>query len=88
MSRVEHNNDNGAPKVIYYIEDSGSGEYMRVGAYDNVNNIDSRRTDGRGRLLVISLSDGLKISDLPTAPAGTQTRHLLIDDDGNIYRQG
>ena len=75
----------GSGPQVVFSNDLGDDVYLVIGSWDNVNNIVSG-TKGR-RPLVIKLTGGLRIEGLPTAPAGTQTTGLVVDEKGNIYRQ-
>ena len=63
----------GGPRVDFGTTENAT-EYLIVGAYDNVNNIDNVN----GRPLVVK--------GLPNAPAGADLGNLLIDKNtGQIY---
>lgn len=73
--------DGGTGPLVEFSSDGGS-LYLKIGAWNGQNYIVSG-----GRPLVIEISNGMKIEGLTTAPAGTATRDLVVDDDGNVYKQ-
>lgn len=75
----------GSGPQLLLSNDRGDDVYLVIGAWDKVNHIISGL--GGRRPLVIKLSGGLRIEGLTTAPAGTQTTGLLVDQDGNIFKQ-
>ena len=75
----------GSGPQVLFSNDLGDDVYLVIGSWDNVNNIVSGLS-GR-RPLVIKLNGGLRIEGLTTAPAGTQTTGLVVDNNGNVYKQ-
>jgi hypothetical protein len=80
VAKTEGAGTGGGPRVEF--SDDGGVVFLIVGAYNGLNNIVNN-----GRQLVIQLNGGLKITGLTTPPAGTPTRDLVVDADGNIYVQ-
>lgn len=70
------------PRTNYADSDQDT-PYLIVGAYDNVNNVDSG-----SRELVLKVAAGLSIQGLQAPPAGAETVDLVVDKNtGRIYRQ-
>lgn len=80
----------GGPRVDFGTDDNPTA-YFIVGAYDNINNID---TKNRPLKIHSSSNNGpveVFITDLPdasTAPAGTDLENVVVDKaTGKLYRQ-
>lgn len=73
------NTTGGGPRIEFSNLDS-TPQYLIVGSYGNVNNIDNGN-----RPLVIIANGGIKIVGLTAAPPGVHTSDLVIDDNGNVY---
>lgn len=76
--------DAPGPRVIFSNDGSTAATYFTVGAYADVNNLESVP----GRVIVITLTKGLQLKGLTTPPAGTGTTDLCVDANGNVYKQG
>ena len=82
VSKTESAGTGGGPRIQF--SDDGGTVYMTVGAYNNVNNI----VNNPGRPLVIQITNaGLRLVGLTAPPSGTQTRDLVVDNNGNVYMQ-
>jgi hypothetical protein len=80
VANKTNGNSGAGPRVEFSMEREAA--FLVVGAYDDVNNIESG-----DRPLVIHVTGGLKITGLKTAPAGG-TKDLVVDREGNVYVQG
>jgi len=86
LTEVDGNNTagtaaGGGPRIEFSYADAAP-QYLIIGSYGNVNNIDNGN-----RPLVIIANGGIKIVGLTTPPAGVHTSDLCIDANGNVYLQ-
>jgi hypothetical protein len=80
VNKTESAGTGGGPRVEF--SDDGGTQFFVIGAFDSVNHITNI-----GRPLVIQINGGFQILGLTTPPAGTQTRDLVVDNNGNVYLQ-
>jgi hypothetical protein len=81
VSKTENAGTSAGPRVEF--SDDGGAKYLVIGAFGNINHFDNFG----GRPMVIQLSAGLRIIGLTPPPPGTPTHDLVVDANGNVYRQ-
>lgn len=78
--KVDNSESGNGPRLEFSKDEEN---YMIIGAYDKINNIDSGN-----RPLTIVVKGGLTIQGLKPAPPKLNTVNLVIDKDtGKIYSQ-